>query len=578
MSNIIDTQLAALKTFLSLELNINPDDIINTYTNIKQQRCLKFKYNDMLVVAIYYPGTYKNKKLIKPGGFALYGNFKCTRNLKDCDAVIKYLKQQKAITAKDIPEEDSWSQESLFDDYETNVTDNKLEETLYHGSPNTNISKLQIGIKDTNGDQYGRGIYLTMNKDEAKQYAGTDGRVYTVDIDNLKLYNTNNKLTNEMRSFIKELISEDIAIRNSICRYNRKVYTPKDNKDCIEFMNNKRQEFKKEDNKYLGNLPKVTKENGSVVVYYTDYKDIDGALDKMTVEDIHSCLQSEYNPNIFVDMIIISGYDGIITHNGSWYIIYKKEDKVKIIESKSKLEEVSRNELLSRAKSQTITRYNKSAGYKGFHIVDIDTTSVFTTNCLRVTCKVGKYWDTVELQNILFWVQIEAEKNDNRQINTKGVTKALMNSIDGMDIKVDCNCGDFIYRFAYRATKYGYKYGKPETRPAKITNPNDYGSMCKHLISMLRNKRWLQQVTSTFMDFLVDRINDVNKFLRLKDNEVLTLPNELARYNARMATYSKLFKKEEPDDEDQEVEQDDKQVDNKQVNDKNTNTEVDNNE
>lgn len=214
-------------------------------------------------------------------------------------------------------------------------------------------------------------------------------------------------------------------------------------------------------------------------------------------------------------------------------------------EFKNKLEEVSRNDMLVKAKKQTITRYNKAAGYRGFSIIDIDTTSIFTTNCLRVTCKVGDYWDTVEMQNILYWIQAEAEKNKNYQINTKGVTAAIMNSIDGMDIKVDCTCPDFKYRFAYLATKLGYKYGKPENRPAKITNPNDYGAICKHLISMLGNKKWLQQVTGTLMDVIEKRIDDVNKFLRVRPGEELTLPNELARQNAKRGFYSKLFKNKE---------------------------------
>ena len=217
-----------------------------------------------------------------------------------------------------------------------------------------------------------------------------------------------------------------------------------------------------------------------------------------------------------------------------------------------KLEEVSRNELLAKSKKQTITRYNKAPEYKGFSIVDIDTTSVFTTNCFRVTCRVGDYWDTVEMRDILYWIQVEAEKHPEYQINHKGVTAAIMNSIDGMDIKVDCTCGDFVYRFAYMATKMGYKYGKPENRPAKITNPNDYGSMCKHLISMLSNKKWLQQVAGTLLDFLVKRIDDVNKFLRPRKGEELTVPNELARQNAKLGFYSKLFKDKvdkEPEEE-----------------------------
>ena len=109
-----------------------------------------------------------------------------------------------------------------------------------------------------------------------------------------------------------------------------------------------------------------------------------------------------------------------------------------------------------------------------------------------------------------------------------------------------------LYRFAYAATKFGYKYGKPETRPAKITNPNDYGSMCKHLISMLSNKKWLQQITGTVMDFIVKRIVEVNRFLRLEGEDQLTLPNELARRNAKMGNYSKMFDQIDKEQEEQE--------------------------
>ena len=36
-----------------------------------------------------------------------------------------------------------------------------------------------------------------------------------------------------------------------------------------------------------------------------------------------------------------------------------------------RLDEVSRNELLVKSKGETITRYNKAAGYKGFSIINI---------------------------------------------------------------------------------------------------------------------------------------------------------------------------------------------------------------
>lgn len=221
---------------------------------------------------------------------------------------------------------------------------------------------------------------------------------------------------------------------------------------------------------------------------------------------------------------------------------------------KGKLEEVSRNELKAKAKMQTISRYKRSDEYMGFEIVDIDTTSLLTTGALRVTCKVGKYWDTVEMENVLWWIQLEANKSRDNQVNNHVVRDAILNAIDGMDIKVDCNCGDFIYRFAYGATQGGYKYGKPENRPAKITNPNNYGSMCKHLIAMLRDKKWLQKVAAPVMDWIVKRIEEVNRWLKVKPGEELTLPDELARRLGKQGAYTKLFNKtvDKPEEETEE--------------------------
>lgn len=152
-------------------------------------------------------------------------------------------------------------------------------------------------------------------------------------------------------------------------------------------------------------------------------------------------------------------------------------------EAKQVLVEVSRNELLALTKSDTITRYNKASGYKGFSITDIDTSNILRDNTLVITCKVGDYHDTVELEDILYWIQVVAENTNSytkNQVNTKVVTQAIMNSIDGMDIKVDCECGDWKYRFAYQATVLGYKYGKPETRPNryKRTNMDNVGALC----------------------------------------------------------------------------------------------------
>lgn len=256
--------------------------------------------------------------------------------------------------------------------------------------------------------------------------------------------------------------------------------------------------------------------------------------------------------------------DGYSTSYGTNYIegkykrdcIWELMNEVTPDSNPTKLEEASRNELLALTKSQTITRYNKAAGYKGFSIVDIDTSMLLRDDTITVTCRVGDYYDTVQLMDILIWIQMEAERNETNQVNTKNITQALMEAIDALEIKVNCTCGDWQYRFAYQATVLDYKYGKPENRPAKITNPNNYGALCKHLTSMLSNKKWLQQVTGSIMDWMVKHIDEVNKYLRVKEGQELTLPNELARQNAKIGFYSKLFKDKLKDEEPEEVEDD----------------------
>ena len=91
------------------------------------------------------------------------------------------------------------------------------------------------------------------------------------------------------------------------------------------------------------------------------------------------------------------------------------------------------------------------------------------------------------------------------------------------------------------ATQLGYKYGEPQNERNKYhrTNKENYGSMCKHLVALLSNKRWLQQVTSRFIDWLVENLEDVNKYLRLEGDKKLTPPNAEARQRGKQASYGK---------------------------------------
>ena len=144
------------------------------------------------------------------------------------------------------------------------------------------------------------------------------------------------------------------------------------------------------------------------------------------------------------------------------------------------------------------------------------------------------------------------------------------------------NAGDFKFRFAYQASVWEYNYGRQETRPANIRNPNGYGALCKHLTAVLSNKKWLQQVTGTVMDWCVKNIDKINEYLKLdKEDTVLTLPNELARQNAKKAFYTKLFDKDDNNEETTNNEEDLEDVDkdiNNDTEDTNNNSNINNNQ
>lgn len=219
-----------------------------------------------------------------------------------------------------------------------------------------------------------------------------------------------------------------------------------------------------------------------------------------------------------------------------------------------KLDEVKRNELLAKSKMQTKTRYEKSSQYLGFSVTNLELRDILTKNIIIIYTNVGKYEDIIQIEDVIYWIQIEAEYRHNRQVNTQAITSALAEAIDNMDIKVDCSCPDFKYRFAAMATAGQYKYGQPENRPANITNPHSYGGLCKHLIGLLRDKKWLSRIVPRVMKYVEDNIEQINVFLGLEGDKVLTLPNSLARYNGRMGGYAKMFDKQQKEQEETEDE------------------------
>lgn len=59
------------------------------------------------------------------------------------------------------------------------------------------------------------------------------------------------------------------------------------------------------------------------------------------------------------------------------------------------------------------------------------------------------------------------------------------------------------YRYNYYSTKNNTNSGQPETRPSKITNPNDtLGSGCKHILLVLSNTSWILRVARVINNYI----------------------------------------------------------------------------
>ena len=184
--------------------------------------------------------------------------------------------------------------------------------------------------------------------------------------------------------------------------------------------------------------------------------------------------------------------------------------------------EISRKNLVGKSKSQSPDRFNRRLGYHPKSYKGIDVERLLDDDIIVIKVPVGDYMCTVAYKGVLRHLTDVINKQPTPNVTLQSVIKALSDAFDDTDILVDCTCPDFRYRFAYWATKYGYKYGKPETRPSKITNPDDkLGAMCKHLSSLLSNKRWLVKIASTFNEYIKNNQDTIRKSLGLSDDEFI---------------------------------------------------------
>ena len=166
--------------------------------------------------------------------------------------------------------------------------------------------------------------------------------------------------------------------------------------------------------------------------------------------------------------------------------------------------ETSRQDLLSKSRRGSKSRYHKRLNYQVTNFKGVDLSELFDHDYFVFTTPIGDYMTTIAFPGVLSELKsvVRATYGDPRRINLQMVIKALRQAFDKTDdVKVRCTCADFKYRFMYWADYYGYLYGPPDRGTEefpKITNPYDeIGATCKHLNRLLSYKKWLTVAAST---------------------------------------------------------------------------------
>lgn len=239
---------------------------------------------------------------------------------------------------------------------------------------------------------------------------------------------------------------------------------------------------------------------------------------------------------------------------------YTVNDKFEVeLKTESYLTEVTRRMMVDKSRHQSDkskARYKRRSHYQGnISLRDVDFSKFYTDDLLVATAKVGDYYCTIAFQGVLLRARDLVKKSPKHVLTQQIIIKSVSSAIDDSDLLINCNCGDFTYRFAYYATKLGYKWGKPETRPSDVTNPKDLlGSCCKHLLAILSNKKWTTQIAVGITDYIYKQgLDDLRKAMAYDE---VQLPSEIARELGKKGAYAKMYNKQfkDQDREQEELE------------------------
>lgn len=181
------------------------------------------------------------------------------------------------------------------------------------------------------------------------------------------------------------------------------------------------------------------------------------------------------------------------------------------------INEVTRLDILQKSKTKTkLNRYSRRMGVQNISILrigilellyldqpDLDVYFDINDN-YRVSIKFMNFMDGVRSLFHQFSDRIRKEGGVNVSKTMREIVEvSLDNALTYDDIRVDCTCPDFQYRFAYVAYINDYNFSTPQTIPAEIRNPGNNGSACKHVIKVLsRPSLWKAKVVTGVMNVI----------------------------------------------------------------------------
>jgi hypothetical protein len=152
------------------------------------------------------------------------------------------------------------------------------------------------------------------------------------------------------------------------------------------------------------------------------------------------------------------------------------------------INEFTRSELITKSKTPGFNRYKTRMTVKPKEII-IDRVIIgklqYNSPHLDVYFKVRDYICSIRLINYMVRVRVLYEQSKYRNDIRKLLEIAFNYTVNKNDLLINCTCPDFYYRFSYSATVNNYGFNTNQLIPAKIRNPENQGSGCKHLTRII---------------------------------------------------------------------------------------------